>query len=117
MKTYNCARVYVGDYSYSKVHTYPETAPGGTYESCEQASCRYRTLRGSIIIKQLRPTKVRVASGESPSPIAYHTLRRVLLSPRTDEAIIAVFNRKGKRLVKLIKHQQGLHNTIFKARF
>lgn len=115
MWTYNCARVYVGDYSYSKTHTYPETAPGGTYESCELTSCGYKVLKGSVIAKQLRPIKIRATFGEPPSPIGYHALQAFSIYPSTDTAIIRIFNSKGSHLVKLMKHQQGSRSTIFKA--
>lgn len=114
MWTYNCARVCVGDYSYSKTHTYPETAPGGTYETCERVSCGYKTLKGGTRAKRLSPVKVEGADDEGE--YKYHLLHTLAIYPTTDIAIIAVYNRKGKHLIKLIKRQKGSRNTMFKAR-
>jgi len=114
MWTFNCARVYVGQCSHSEIHS--DTVPGGTWESCELTSCGYKVLKGNIIAKQFRPIKINAAFGEPPSPIKYHILQIFTIYPSTDTAIIRIFDSKGSHLVKLIKHQQGSRNTIFKMR-
>lgn len=116
MWTYNCARVYVGNYSYSKTYTYPETEPGGTYESCEKASCGYKVLKGSITRKQLSPIKRSVAFGEPPSPVKYHILETFVIYPITDIVLIAIFNHKGKHMIRLVKHQRDSKSTMYKCR-
>ena len=109
MRTYNCARVYVGDYSYGYIAFLPQD---NTYHT---ARCGYSVVEGSVISKRLRPVKVRGAQ-DSEGDDKYHILETFVIYPTTDEAIIAIYNRKGKHLVKLTKRREGSRSTIFKAR-
>jgi hypothetical protein len=100
MWTYNCARVYVGDYSV------------GTNEFCRTINCNYQIVKGNITAKRLKPIIVRPDEEE----VGLCALETFALYPVTDTAIIRIINSKGSHLVKLIKRQQGSRSTILKAR-
>ena len=100
MWTFNCAKVYVGTYSTD------------TNEFTHNVDCKYEVLKGQVNTKTLKPIKVR----PQEEAIGLQTLQTYALYPITDTAIIAIYNGQGKHLVKLIKHQIGSRNTVFKAR-
>lgn len=100
MWTFNCATVYVGAYNTD------------TNEFCHEVNCKYEVLKGNITAKRLKPITVRPSEEE----IGLQTLQTFALYPVTDSALITIYNSHGKHLVKLIKHQQGVKITVFKAR-
>jgi len=114
MWTYNCARVYVGNYSCGHIAFMPQ---GDTYK---EVHCGYEVVEGKTINKRLQNIRVKGAtdslSPEDPYPKKYTILQTYAIYPLTDIAIIRIFNSKGSHLVKLIKHQSGSRSTVFKER-
>lgn len=112
MWTYNCARVYVGDYTIGHIAFMPQD------DTYKEIHCGYDVVQGEIVKKRLRNMKVKGASDslspENPYPKSFNMLQIYVLYPTTDTAIIRINNSKGSHLVKLMKPQQGTRRTIFK---
>jgi len=98
--------VYVGDYSTGYIAFMPKD------DTHKTGSCGYTVVRGSTLVKKLRPVKVRGAQ-DSEGNDKYHTLQAFALYPSTDTAIVRIWNIKGSQLLKL---QKGLRSNIFKMR-
>jgi hypothetical protein len=111
--TYNCARVYVGKYSVGHIAFMPQD------DTYQEVSCNYKVIEGDVTIKTLRPVRVKGATdslNSSPYPKAFTVLETFVLYPKTDSAIIEVFNRNGKHQIKLVKNAED-KSTIYKMRF
>jgi len=104
---YNCARVYVGHYSYGYI------AFDERYDTYHDAMCDYKILKGQISTKKLKPVKVRGASDEGA--IKYHMLDTYILYPITDEAIVRINNGHRGQTIKLVK-SHSKRSTMFKLR-
>ena len=129
MWTFNCARVYIGNY-----------VGGGTNEFERTIECGYKVISGDITIKHLSPIKVRGTNSEG----TLFELQTLVLYPKTDEAIVLIYNQtprefvnkrttkymlgifpytgyktveaKGTHELKLVRHQSGTPSTIYKMR-
>jgi hypothetical protein len=99
--SYNCARVNTGTYIIG------DGMGVGT-----PVNCQWRTIKGKIIEKRLRPINVR--DGNHDRTIS--RLNVFVLYPRTDTAIIEISNRHGKHRIRLVKHRKGTRSTILKER-
>jgi len=113
MWTFNCARIYVGDYSFGHIADMPQD------DTYREVHCGFKIESGKIIEKRLRDIKVKGATdslNDPPYPKPYTILQTYVLYPQTDEAIIRVFNRESNHLIKLVKFQKGTRSTIYKMR-
>jgi hypothetical protein len=113
MWTYNCARVYAGDYSCGHIADTPQL------DTYREVHCGFKIEAGKIIEKRLRDIRVKGATdslNNPPYPKPYTTLQTYVLYPQTDEAIIRIFNKESSHLIKLVKHQKGKRSTIYKMR-
>ena len=110
MRTYNCARVHVGNYSYGYIASMPQD---DTYHS---AKCGYTTLEGEIVTKRLRPIRIRGAQ-DSEGDDKYHLLETFVIYPITDIAIVTIYNHKGRHLIRLVKHKQDSRSIKYKMIF
>ena len=108
MWTFNCARVYVGDYTYGHSDLMRQ------FDTSSYTKCQYEIIEGSITTKKLRPVKVRGVDYEGE--YTYHTLETFVLYPLTEITIVRISNRKGNHLLKLVKHKQGTKSTMYKMR-
>lgn len=106
---YNCAKVYLGQYSYGYISFMPQD---DTYRSAKSG---YELLNGEVSVKRLLPVRVRGAQ-DSEGDDKYHVLQTVVVYPKTPEAIIRVFSARGKRTIKLIRREAGQRSTMFRAR-
>jgi hypothetical protein len=100
MRSYNCARVYVGHY-----------IGGGTNEYEREIDCKYEVLQGSVVTKKLRPIKVRWTTSEGQ----VSTLQTLAIYPRTEVAVVNISNSRGSHQIRLMKAQKGVKSIIFKA--
>lgn len=98
---YNCARVNVGTYKVG------DGMGAGT-----PISCRWRTIKGKVSSKKLKP--IRVRDGNHDRTISY--LNTFVLYPLTDIAVVEVSNRHGQHRICLTKNQKGKRSTILKER-
>lgn len=96
---YNCARVNVGTY-----------IVGDGMGAGTPIYCRWRTIKGKVFRKRLKP--IRVRDGNHDRTISY--LNTFILYPLTDIAIVEVLNRRGQHRICLIKKQKGERSTILK---
>lgn len=100
-RTYNCARIYVGDY-----------CGGSTNEFERTMRCNYSIVDGDVAIKKLRPVRVRGTDTEG----TLFKLETLVLYPRTGPAVIWVTNGKRRFLLRLVKPKLGESSKIFKLR-
>ena len=99
--TFNCARVNTGTYLI-----------GNGMGVGSPVCCHWRTIKGKVVSKRLRP--IRVRGGDHDGTISH--LDTFVLYPQTDTAIIEISNRYGNHRIRLVKHQKGTRSTILKER-
>ena len=96
---YNCARVNVGTYLVG------DGMGAGTL-----VLCRWRTIKGEVFSKRLRP--IRVTDGNHDRTIS--RLNTFILYPVSDMAIVEISNRRGDHRICLVKRRKGQRSTILK---
>jgi hypothetical protein len=106
MYTVNYARVYVGKYSYGHIAFMPDD------DTYHEAKCGYRIVSGQIIIRHLRPVRIRGADDEGK--FMYYMLENLVLRPNKDDAVITIFSRYGRHTIRLARHKLGTPNKVFK---
>ena len=99
--TYNYARVNTGTY-----------IVGNGMGAGTLILCNWRTIKGKVAGKKLRPISVR--DGNHDRTISH--LNTYVLYPQTDTAVIEISNRQGSHRVLLVKHHRGTRSTTFKMR-
>jgi len=109
---YNCARVYVGNYTRGHIAFF---ASDDTYENLD---CGFTVESGEIVKKRLRSLKIKGATdslNDSPLPKPFTVLRTYILYPKTETAMISVTNGKRVFRIRLIK-SHSKRSTMFKLR-
>jgi hypothetical protein len=93
MWTYNSAIVFVGGFT------------DGTNEYSRTITCSYKVVEGNVNYRNLGYVRVR-GTGANDDPANYK-LRKLVIYPTTDIAIVDIVNSKGTRRIKLLKVKEG----------